>query len=48
MFGAIGAPVARLVRVRIGTVRLGDLRSGEVRPLAPDEVRRLASGAVRR
>jgi 23S rRNA pseudouridine2605 synthase len=48
MFGAIGAPVARLVRVRIGTVRLGDLRSGDVRPLAPDEVRRLGMGGARR
>lgn len=43
MFGAIGAPVVRLVRVRIGTVRIGDLRTGEVRPLAPREVRSLAA-----
>lgn len=48
MFGAIGAPVARLVRVRIGTVRLNDMRSGEVRPLTPEEVRRLGTGGVRR
>jgi len=47
MFGAVGAPVRRLVRVRIGSVRLGDLRSGEVRPLRPDEVRRSGQGVVR-
>jgi 23S rRNA pseudouridine2605 synthase len=46
MFGAVGAPVERLVRVRIGSLRLGDLRSGEVRPLRPDEVRRLGRGVV--
>lgn len=44
MFGAVGAPVVRLVRVRVGQVRLGDLASGEVRPLSPAEVRRLPGG----
>ena len=29
MFAAVGAPVERLVRVRIGTLRLDDLRAGE-------------------
>lgn len=42
MFAAVGAPVARLVRVRIGSLRL-DLPSGRVRPLTADEVRRLAA-----
>ncbi|HYM84026.1 MAG TPA: pseudouridine synthase [Candidatus Dormibacteraeota bacterium] len=42
MFAAVGVPVVRLVRVRIGPVRLGDMRSGTVRPLRPDEVRALA------
>jgi 23S rRNA pseudouridine2605 synthase len=44
MFGAVGAPVARLVRVRIGPVRLDDLPSGAVRPLVPREVRALGAG----
>jgi 23S rRNA pseudouridine2605 synthase len=46
MFAATGAPISRLVRVRIGTVRLGSLRSGEVRPLDPVEVRTLGAGRV--
>ena len=33
MFGEVGAPVRRLVRVRIGSLRLGDLATGDVRPL---------------
>ena len=33
MFGAVGAPVQRLVRVRIGPVRIDGLRSGVVRQL---------------
>ena len=44
MFAAVGTPVDRLVRVRIGTLRLGELRSGEVRVLEPTEVRRLSGG----
>lgn len=40
-FGAVGAPVRRLVRVRIGTLRLEGLATGDVRPLSPAEVRRL-------
>ena len=39
MFGAVGAPVERLVRVRIGPVRIDDLRTGAVRPLKAPEVR---------
>jgi 23S rRNA pseudouridine2605 synthase len=42
MFGGVGAPVRRLVRVRIGTLRLDELATGDVRPLTPAEVRRLA------
>ncbi len=43
MFGEVGAPVRRLVRVRIGSLRLGDLAAGDVRPLTASEVRRLAA-----
>jgi 23S rRNA pseudouridine2605 synthase len=42
MFAAVDAPVHRLVRVRIGTVRLDDLQSGAVRELSAAEARRLA------
>ncbi len=47
MFGQVGAPVRRLVRVRIGTLRLDPLASGDVRALTPAEVRRLGSGLRR-
>ncbi len=47
MFAAVGAPIERLARVRIGTVRLGRLRSGVVRPLSAAEVRSLGAGRVR-
>ena len=42
MFGNVGAPVRRLVRVRIGTLRLDTLGSGDVRRLSPAEVKRLS------
>jgi len=45
MFGAVGAPVARLVRVRIGPVRLDELHSGRARRLRAPEIRGLAAGA---
>jgi 23S rRNA pseudouridine2605 synthase len=51
MMDAVGHPVVRLVRTRIGPLKLGQLRAGEVRQLAPDEVRALfeaASGTRRR
>jgi 23S rRNA pseudouridine2605 synthase len=48
MFSAVGTPVERLVRVRIGPLRLGDLRAGDVRPLTPAEVRTLGKGSVPR
>ena len=47
MFGAVGAPVQRLVRVRIGPVRIDGLRSGRTRPLKAPEVRGLGSGGGR-
>jgi len=42
MFAEVGAPVRRLVRVRIGALRLEDMAAGEVRRLTPAEVRRLS------
>jgi 23S rRNA pseudouridine2605 synthase len=45
MFGAVGAPIARLVRVRIGPVRLDELHSGRARRLRAPEIRGLAAGA---
>jgi 23S rRNA pseudouridine2457 synthase len=47
MFAAVGTPVERLVRVRIGPVRIDGLASGRVRPLKAPEVRGLASGGGR-
>ena len=44
LLAAVGLPVARLVRVRIGPLRLGRLRPGEVRALTSEEV--LALGAT--
>jgi 23S rRNA pseudouridine2605 synthase len=41
MLDAVGLPVRRLVRTRVGPVRLGRLRPGEVRELTPVEVRAL-------
>jgi 23S rRNA pseudouridine2605 synthase len=47
MFGAVDAPIERLVRVRIGPVRIDGLSSGRVRPLKAPEVRGLAAGGGR-
>jgi 23S rRNA pseudouridine2605 synthase len=50
MMEAVGHPVVRLVRTRIGSLKLGSLHAGEVRQLAAVEVRGLfeaASGARR-
>ena len=47
VFGAVEAPIERLVRVRIGPVRIDGLRSGKVRPLKAPEVRGLAGGGGR-
>jgi 23S rRNA pseudouridine2605 synthase len=38
MLAALGHPVRRLVRVRLGSLVLRDLAPGEVRPLSPEEV----------
>lgn len=46
MFAAIGAPIHRLVRVRIGTVRLDRLPTGRARLLRAPEIRQLGAGAV--
>jgi len=45
LLAAVGLPVRRLVRVRVGPIRLGRLRPGEVRELEPAEVRELLRGA---
>jgi 23S rRNA pseudouridine2605 synthase len=45
MLAAVGLPVTRLVRVRVGPVRLGKLAPGELRPLGRDEVQALAAAA---
>jgi len=41
MLEAVGLPVRRLVRTRVGPVRLGRLRPGELRDLSAEEVRAL-------
>jgi 23S rRNA pseudouridine2605 synthase len=41
MLDAVGLPVRRLVRTRIGPVRLGRLGPGELRELEPEEIREL-------
>lgn len=48
VFGLVHAPVRRLVRVRIGTLRLDPLASGDVRALTAAEARRLAGRAPAR
>jgi pseudouridine synthase len=45
LLDAVGLPVRRLVRTRVGPVRLGRLRSGELRDLAAEEVRALYRAA---
>jgi 23S rRNA pseudouridine2605 synthase len=44
---ALGHPVVRLVRVRMGPITLGRLAPGAARPLRPDEVGRLRRHAQR-
>lgn len=46
MLAAVGYPVSRLVRTRIGPVALGDLRAGAVRPLRADELAELHAAAA--
>ena len=45
LLAAVGLPVTRLVRTRIGPVRLRDLPPGEARTLTDDEVRALFQAA---
>lgn len=47
LLAAVGLPVTRLVRLRVGPIRLGDLEPGAVRPLARDEIQALAALAGR-
>jgi 23S rRNA pseudouridine2605 synthase len=47
MFATVGAPIGRLVRIRIGPVRIDGLRSGRTRVLKAPEVRGLAGGGGR-
>ena len=44
MFGAVDAPIARLVRIRIGPTALGGLRAGRTRPLSGREIDALREG----
>lgn len=41
MLEAVGLPVRRLIRTRVGPVRLGRMKAGELRDLSHDEVRDL-------
>jgi 23S rRNA pseudouridine2605 synthase len=45
MCAAVGHPVRRLIRVRMGLLSLGDLASGEHRALTADELKRLKQAA---
>jgi 23S rRNA pseudouridine2605 synthase len=47
MLAAVGVPVERLVRVRIGSLHLGDLPAGVSRALTADEVAALSRRRVR-
>jgi pseudouridine synthase len=41
MFEAVGHPVIRLTRVRIGSVRIGHMKPGDLRELTPKEIQAL-------
>lgn len=45
LLAAVGLPVRRLVRFRVGPIRLGRLPPGQVRELTPEEVRALYRAA---
>ena len=47
LLDAVGRPVERLVRVRVGPIRLGDLPAGAVRELSGEDVRALYAAAGR-
>ncbi len=48
MFDLIGHPVQKLKRVRIGPISLGNLPSGQVRPLAPSEIKAAVDDRIAR
>jgi pseudouridine synthase len=45
MLEAVGLPVRRLIRLRVGPVRLGRMKPGELRELEPEDVRKLYRAA---
>ena len=45
MLEAVGLPVRRLIRLRVGPVRLGRMKPGELRELSPEDVRALYRAA---
>jgi len=45
MLEAVGLPVRRLIRLRVGPVRLGRMKPGELRELDPEDVRALYRAA---
>jgi 23S rRNA pseudouridine2605 synthase len=47
MLAAVGLPVRRLIRVRVGPIALAQLPPGEVRDLEPEEIRALQRAAGR-
>ena len=46
MLEAVGHPVVRLRRVRVGPIRLGSLKAGEFRELTRQEIEQLEHGAA--
>jgi 23S rRNA pseudouridine2605 synthase len=47
LLAAVGLPVTRLIRLRVGPVALGGLAPGALRELDPAEVRGLSEAAGR-
>jgi 23S rRNA pseudouridine2605 synthase len=47
MLAAVGLPVTRLIRVRVGPITLGGLAPGEVRELSHEEIVTLSAAAGR-
>jgi 23S rRNA pseudouridine2605 synthase len=45
MLEAVGLPVRRLIRTRVGPIRLGRMKAGELRDLSRDEVQELYRAA---
>jgi 23S rRNA pseudouridine2605 synthase len=46
LLAAVGLPVTRLVRLRVGPVRMGALPPGAIRPLTREEIRELLRAAA--